>query len=416
MVYGTVARGIAALAVALALLGACGASAPGEAGGGQKQPAASAAPPPQLPDATAGEDLYQLPESVPPGEPGRVLRVQPLDTPEGVLGWRVLYHSTSLAGAGIVVSGLVFAPEGETADSRPVVTWGHGSVGIGDACAPSRYPEGIVRQPVFRELLARGFVVAATDYEGLGMPGVHPWLVGRSEGRGMLDAARAAAEIPGTRAGNRVVAFGASQGGGAALFAGELAEDYAGDLELLGVAAAAPAAELDLLALLPQQNVPGIAGFLVMGALGFAAAYPELPLDAVLQPEVLAQRSQLEALCQDQFDRRFRTIPLERILKTSPANVEPWAEAISANTPGRTMTGAPVLLVHGNRDRVVPAQVSDLLFERLCRIGVRAEKQIYGGVDHGGILGASQEDVLGWIEDRVAGRPPEDRDGVQRCS
>ena len=90
-----------------------------------------------------------------------------------------------------------------------------------------------------------GYVVAATDYEGLGTPGVHPYLVGESEGRGVLDAARAAKALAATDAGDQVLVFGHSQGGQAALFAGELAASYAPELTVLGVAAAAPAADVE---------------------------------------------------------------------------------------------------------------------------------------------------------------------------
>jgi hypothetical protein len=68
-------------------------------------------------------------------------------------------------------------------------------------------------------------VVAATDYEGLDTPGVHPYLVGLSEGRGVLDAARVTRYF--TRINSTTLIFGHSEGGQAALFAGELAPRYA---------------------------------------------------------------------------------------------------------------------------------------------------------------------------------------------
>ena len=43
--------------------------------------------------------------------------------------------------------------------------------------------------------LKAGYAVAETDYEGLGTPGVHPYLIGSSEGRSVLDIVRAAREI-----------------------------------------------------------------------------------------------------------------------------------------------------------------------------------------------------------------------------
>ncbi|HEX2180578.1 MAG TPA: lipase family protein [Actinomycetota bacterium] len=374
---------------------------------------------PQLPPPGAGEDFYSLPEKLPEGEPGRLLRLEELSTPAGINGWRVLYHSRAVDGRDIAVSGLIFAPAGPADTPRTVVAWGHGSVGLGDSCAPSRTPEDFPNSRLFTELLDQGFVLAATDYEGLGTPGPHPWLVGESEGRSMLDSVRAAARIGEAGAGNRFVAFGASQGGGAALFAGELAPEYAGELELLGVVAAAPAAELDLIELvelLPMgQNLVGIGGFVVMGALGFSAAYPELGLDDILEPEVIEQREEIGRLCQNQIEQRFRGIPLERLLSASPGTVPNWAEAIRQNTAGRRETPAPVLVVHGTLDRVVPAQVSELLYQRLCGLGVEAERQLYPGVNHGDVVSASAGDVVPWIEDRAAGRERSPHPDRQLC-
>lgn len=396
-----------AIWVAGALLTAsCGRAGPPSPGGSESvEPAPSAAPTAaQLPELPPQEDLYDFPPELPDGEPGRLVRRQAVDAPEGANGWRVLYHSQTLDGRDTVVSGLVFAPdEAIGAGSRPVVAWAHGTVGLGDACAPSRSPQDLLTQPLLSELLARGYVVAATDYEGLGTPGPHPWLVGLSEGRSVLDSVRAAGQIPEAHASERFLAAGVSQGGGAALFAGELAPSYAADLELLGVIAAAPAAELDLLALLPQGGREGIAGYLVMGAFGFKAAYPDLPLQAILAEEVIAQREQVEMMCQRQIAESFAGYSTERLLVNSPAEVKPWAAVIAENTPGRHRTPAPVLLVHGAQDELVPPVISQLLLQRLCSVGVQAERREYAGVGHGGVVAASLEELLDWIHVRSTG-------------
>ncbi|HYO00222.1 MAG TPA: lipase family protein [Actinomycetota bacterium] len=372
---------------------------------------------PQLTEPVSEDEFYRYPADLPRADPGRLVRLQALEVPAGVRGWRVLYHSTAVNGRDIVVSGVVFAPD-EPADagSRPVVAWGHGSVGLGDSCAPSRSPDHFTGQGTLSELLESGYVVAATDYEGLGTPGPHPWLVGQSEGRGVLDSVRAARQIPEAAASNRFIAFGASQGGGAVLFAGELASGYAKELELLGVVAAAPAAELDLLALLPQGNISGVAGFVIMAAFGFKAAYPDLSLDAILYPDIIAQQESVERLCQGEIGSRFRSTTVDELLKASPGETEGWSQAIVENTPGRNRTPAPVFLVHGNADQVVPVEVSRMLFQRLCGRGVVTQMQIYGGIDHGEVISASAGDVLKWIDDRTAGRDPVREGPQQLCN
>src|SRR5690606_10238337 len=124
-----------------------------------------------------------------------------------------------------------------------------------------------------RELVEAGFVVAATDYEGLGTPGLHPYIVGESEARSVVDSVRAARQIEGLGASDQVVVWGHSQGGHAALHTGQLWEQLAPELELLGVAAGAPPSQFDLLAEFLRGSP--FQGYIVMVAAGLAAAYPE---------------------------------------------------------------------------------------------------------------------------------------------
>ena len=67
---------------------------------------------------------------------------------------------------------------------RPIVSVAQGTQGLSDNCAPSKslvnglnYELGYVQA-----LLARGWAVAVTDYEGLGTPGKHTYIVGRRRG------------------------------------------------------------------------------------------------------------------------------------------------------------------------------------------------------------------------------------------
>lgn len=371
---------------------------------------------PQISAPSQGE-ASNLPRNVPEAAPGRLISALKLEVAPGVLGWSILYHSTALDGRDVAVSGLVFAPEEPAeAGSRSVVAWGHGSVGLGDSCAPSRSPNDLINQPLFMDILSRGFVIAATDYEGLGTDGSHPWLVGLSEGRGVIDSVRAAQEITETRAGNRFVAFGASQGGGAVLFAGEQMDSYGKGLDLLGVIAAAPAAELDLAALRPETDIAGLSGFVVMGAFGFKAAYPDLDLEAILQPEIVAQREQVERLCQGEIGSRFRNVPLSDVLRAAPAEVVGWAEAIEENSPGRNRIPAPVLLLHGSADQVVPAEVSRRLLERLCDLDTQSQRRLYSGVDHFRVLDSGADHILQFLEDRAAGRMLGELPGADTCT
>src|SRR5918999_2916930 len=99
--------------------------------------------------------------------------------------------------------------------------------------------------PALTRFLRAGYVVTATDYQGLGGPGVHQYVVGATEARNVLDSVKAAKQIPAAGASDNVVAVGWSQGGGAAIFTGQAASaPYARPLRVRGIAALAPAADI----------------------------------------------------------------------------------------------------------------------------------------------------------------------------
>jgi hypothetical protein len=147
-------------------------------------------------EAPAGDAFYEPPADLDAFENGDVIWAEVLDAPDGVLAWKVLYRSESIGGDAIAVSGVVTAPDAPAPDGgRPVVTWAHGTTGTADQCAPSRGGEPIDSVFEYRAAVDAGYVAVATDYEGLGTPGLHPYLVGESQGRGVLDVVRAARAI-----------------------------------------------------------------------------------------------------------------------------------------------------------------------------------------------------------------------------
>src|SRR5512139_879182 len=158
--------------------------------------------------------------------PGSIIRVWPLEGggPSGAGGtaFRILYRSTGLSGEPIEVSGAIFIPPGP-GGGRNIIAWAHPTSGVVEACAPSLMPDLAGTIWGLSEILARGYVVVATDYPGLGTPGIHPYLIGESEGRAVLDSVRAARDLPDAGASNRFAVWGHSQGGHASLYTGELA-------------------------------------------------------------------------------------------------------------------------------------------------------------------------------------------------
>src|SRR3990170_7730694 len=195
----------------------------------------------------SAEALYDVKPGEIPGKPGTIIRVWPLvgGGPGNSDAFRFLYRSTGPKGEPIPVSGAIFIPSGPApAGGRHIVAWAHPTSGVAPACAPSLYPAiaGLIWN--LSDMLSEGHIVVATDYPGLGTDGIHPYLIGESAGRAVLDSVRAAKHLTKSGTSNRFAVWGHSEGGHAALFTGELAARYAPELELVGVAAAAPATYL----------------------------------------------------------------------------------------------------------------------------------------------------------------------------
>ena len=180
------------------------------------------------------------------GRPGTLIRTEPMHgAPDDAAAYRVLYRSRGLHNEPIAVSGVVIVPAGPAPpDGRPIVAWAHPTTGVVPRCAPSLALFMFQQIQGLRDMVERGYVVTATDYPGLGTAGPHPYLVGISEGRAVLDSVRAARIIGGADGSRRFAVWGHSQGGQASLYTGILAKTYAPELDLVGVAAAAPATEL----------------------------------------------------------------------------------------------------------------------------------------------------------------------------
>jgi pimeloyl-ACP methyl ester carboxylesterase len=355
------------------------------------------------PTASTSTDFSTPPSPLVKRAPGTIIRSEAISAPAGAKAWRILYHSRSVDGRDIAVSGVVVAPSGAAPKGgRTVVTWAHGTTGLADQCAPSKAADAASEIPYVGPLVDDGYVVVATDYEGLGTPGVHPYLVGESEGRSVLDAARAAKAFRAAGGDNDVLVAGHSQGGQAALFAGELASSYAPDLHVLGVAAAAPAADVEQI--LPLEgNITGGAGYLVMGIEGFHAAYPQADPASVLTPDALAKASIVATACSGDVQDAYATSP--SVLAQNPLAIPAIKALLHQNSAGNRPAGAPLLIAQGTADTTIPKILTDAFAKKACAAGDTVDYRTYDGATHGSVIVAAQDDILAWLADRAAGKP-----------
>lgn len=189
--------------------------------------------------------FYEIPPDLAPGEPGTLIRFEEVDFPdlEG-RAYRVLFRSDDVFSRPTTSSGLVFVPDGARND-RPVIAWAHGTVGLGEVCAPSRSEDFLAHTSWVNQALSAGFVVTAPDYAGAGGTGVgEKYMVLAEQGRDLVNSVRAAISLPDANAGTRYLTYGESQGGAVSLAAGAMGKDLAPELELVGIGAVAAASDL----------------------------------------------------------------------------------------------------------------------------------------------------------------------------
>jgi alpha-beta hydrolase superfamily lysophospholipase len=355
--------------------------------------------------------FYESPSPLPGGAPGDVIRAEPVDAylvPGLRLrtrAWRILYLSTSATGEPTAVSGIVLLPRGRSHAPRPLIGYAIGTHGIGDTAAPSRLlTRGLDWEAgLMAMVLARGWAVAITDYQGLGTSGDHTYMVGRALGPNVLDSMRAARslspeELPPD---GPAAIIGYSEGGAAAAWAAQLQPSYAPDLPLAGVVAGAAAADVETAG--PSLDGTFFSFFMAYGGIGYAAAYPELELDPYLTPMAAAK---IEGLRQSTIMHAVlhgpRFIHASDLTQPNVLEMPEWRERLRENRLGTIAPETPVLLHHARRDQIVSFVQSVNLQDDWKRLG--ADVRLYvtrGGVDH--ISGAVAGTPVGleWLSRRL---------------
>jgi acetyl esterase/lipase len=358
----------------------------------------------------SAEALYDVEPGEIAGKPGSIIRVWPLESggPGNSDAFRFLYRSTGLKGEPIPVSGAIFIPSGPApAGGRNVIAWAHPTSGVAPACAPSLYPAiaGLIWN--LSDMLSEGHIVVATDYPGLGTDGVHPYLIGESAGRAVLDSVRAARHLSKNTASNRFAVWGHSEGGHAALFTGELAARYAPDLKLVGVAAAAPATYLVELF---EDDAATEQDLIAMALLSWTRLETVSPA-TIVEPAVMpafnaTARGCLTSIAQfEALEKSEKPLQKERFLKIDPTKTEPWKGIMVRNSPGQAPAGAPVFIAQGTADTTVDPQVTRRFAKALCAQGVHVTFVALPGVSHVFAARDAAPTAIRWMNDRFRGVP-----------
>lgn len=349
-----------------------------------------------------------------PKEPGKLVSFEEFDTnvPRGARAWRILYTTTRDDGEPALSTGLIIADEDAGSGPRPVIAWAHGTTGIARSCAPSSDTSRLtfVSIPGLDDALDEGWAVVTTDYIGLGTPGPHPYLIGQGEGRSVLDAVRAAHEFDKLDLSDQTVVWGHSQGGGAALWAGILAEKYAPSVDIVGVAGIAPATDLIGLVDNIVRSPFGIL-FAAYVIESYSAAYPDVSFDAYITPAARSAMKRAAGLCVRDHPG-LASLAQEPGLQTQIYASLPTSgalgERLRENIPYAPIP-APTLIIQGEKDLLVLPSVQDAFVARRCTSTTSGplEYRTYSGREHTDIVAASSPMIpglLSWSADRFDGK------------
>jgi pimeloyl-ACP methyl ester carboxylesterase len=346
--------------------------------------------------------FYAVPDPLPSDEPGALVKYEKVDAPDvNGTAYRVMYVSTTLRDEPVPVTGVIVVPNGTPPEGGwPVVTWGHGTNGMADMCAPSLDPAA---DAGFANLLLdQGWLVTASDYQGEGTPGLHPYIAGEVAARNVIDIVRAAREIPDGNASSDYVMWGHSQGGQTAMYTLKIGPTYSNDVTLKGVVAGAPPSQFNYIYNFLKESP--FRHYLLMAAGGLNAAYgdEEAPLDAVLTPEGLELLPMLDQMCSGELAERTATVDIATATKGDPFENPDWRAVLDANDPQQFEEPSPVplLMIQGGNDEQIPVASTQLLAEHLCDIEQNLIRWIYPGQSHAGVIGPSSSDMIQWIQHR----------------
>lgn len=378
-------------------------------------PTAAQAADTPVPRGPAGAAFYTPPSPLPGTRHGDLLRARRVTGRTALAGASrtdlLLYRGSRVGGGAGAVSGLLSLPKGKAPKGGwPLVTWAHGTTGIADTCAPSRDDGKAQGQltgyidPLLERWLKRGWAVARTDYEGLGTPGVHPYLVGSSEGRSVLDIVRAARQDGGRVNPRRVIVAGHSQGGHAALWAAALAPAYTPEVVVKGTVGFAPASHTGEQAkLLASLTTPsGLTGLAALILRGVDAQHPGLHVGDQLgdAARALYPRTLTECLPALVGPAAFGALAPADLVRPG-ADLAPTIAALDANDTETLTIRTPLRVEQGLADTTVfptfTAQLVDALRGRGAKIAV-ADR---AGVDHGGIVTAGAAGATAWMAQRL---------------
>ncbi len=352
--------------------------------------------------------FYAIPANI-PSKAGELIKYVKVSVP-GINGtsYRVMYTSVNEQDVVVPVTGLVYLPQTPAPKGGyKVIAWSHGTNGMAMQCAPSLQPSQAV--PSINQLLAQGWEVTASDYQGEGTPpGILAYLVGNLSAENTLDLVKAVQGNSVFKASSTYIVWGHSEGGQTAMFAWHLAPSYAKNLKLVGVVAGAPPSQFQFI--YDALKTSPYSFYLYMGAVGFNIAYGNkvAPLNEVATPlalKLVKQKAETKG-CYNYLQTTFDKYSISSLVTKDPWTVPAWKKLLIANDPGQFTKGnnIPLLIIQGTADGQIPPISTQILASHTCSIGAEVQRWMYPGEHHAQVITPSTPDMIHWMNDRFSGQ------------
>lgn len=375
------------------------------------------APASAAPVGPVGDAFYTPPSPLPPGKRGSVIWSRPLEgtmaLPSAAANSLLLYRSTGAAGGTVAVSGTVSIPQGTPPRGGwPVIVWTHGTTGLAPACAPSLDTDGGPEHgyiATIRTLLdgfvQKGYAIVASDYQGLGVAGDHPFLEGVPTGRNALDMLRAGRETA-PKLGRDYAVVGHSQGGQVDLFAAAIGPSYVPEFRLVGNVAFAPGSHImDRLRLVMTSDKTELSLPYVLYTLkAYATTNPDIDLARILTPTAISHLPDLMQGCMTRaLTSGYWSTAIAKDQFVAKPDLAAFRAMARQNEPGLLRIAAPTMIVQGTADVTVMPEATDDLARQLCIRGNRLDYMPMPGADHNGSMVKGGADALAFIDARFRG-------------
>jgi fermentation-respiration switch protein FrsA (DUF1100 family) len=342
--------------------------------------------------------------------PGTVLSAAPLKRSLWIPGttaraFKLTYVSTDQLGRRALSTGELFLPKGRApAGGWRLISWAHGTSGLADGCAPSNVGPAEPKRDFtyLHNWMKEGYAVVASDYVGLGTPGLPAYLGGRSEAHNIVDIVKAGRALASRRLpaseqlSRRWVVIGQSQGGGAAIYTARYATQFGGrGLDYLGaVGTGVPAnVETILTGVGPQSSYS--AGLTAYGAYILASLrywYPALHVDSILTATGRHYLAVAQRTCINALDTAMHGVVVGHWLTATLGSLPGWTHTVDSYMKmPESGFDKPFFMAHGLKDEDVPYGLTKPYVDKLEANHQPVTFRTYNS-DHSGTLLLSQKD------------------------